>query len=158
MEGISGLMEIETRCAGTTVRLEVSLTAPAVAVMMVEPADTVVASPETSMVATDGEDEVHVTPPVKSELLPSVYVAVAVNCCPMPIASVRPTGVTAMEAIVGVVTLRLVDCVTPEKVAEIFVIPDATEVTNPLEAIVAICGTEDCQDTEVVKSALLPSL
>ena len=63
---------IEIRCAETTVSVEVSLKEPTVAVMVVEPAATVVASPEPSMVATEGNEEVQVTPAAKSELLPSV--------------------------------------------------------------------------------------
>ena len=59
---------------------ELSLNEPTVAVIVVDPAANVAASPELSMVATDGEDEVQVTAPLKSALVPSVYVAVATNC------------------------------------------------------------------------------
>ncbi len=50
----------------------VSVNAPTVAVMVVEPAATVVAEPELSMVATVGEDEVQVTPVARSWLDPSL--------------------------------------------------------------------------------------
>ena len=58
----------------------VSLSAPAVAVMVVVPAAKVVANPEPVMVATDVEDELHVTPLTRSCVEPSLYVAVAVYC------------------------------------------------------------------------------
>lgn len=60
------------RCAGTTVRVEVSLSPPTVAVIVVWPAATVVAKPEPLMVATDVDDEAQVTPALKSEMLPSL--------------------------------------------------------------------------------------
>jgi hypothetical protein len=72
MDWVSGLSEIETKCAGTTVSTELSLNEPTVAVIVVEPAANVVASPELPMVATEVEDELQDTPPLKSELVPSV--------------------------------------------------------------------------------------
>ena len=71
---------MDVRCAGTTVNISVSLSAPTAAMMLVEPAFTVVEIPELLIVATDEEDEVQVTPLVKSELEPSLYVAVTINC------------------------------------------------------------------------------
>ena len=50
----------------------VSLNVPTVAVMVVEPAATVVATPELLMVVTDGDEELQVTPLDKSWLLPSL--------------------------------------------------------------------------------------
>jgi hypothetical protein len=72
MDWVSGLSEIETKCAATTVSTELSLNEPTVAVIVVEPAAKVVATPELSMVATEVEDEVQETPLLKSELVPSV--------------------------------------------------------------------------------------
>lgn len=80
MDATFGLTAIEISCAGTTVRVLVSLNAPTVAVIAVEPAATVVTNPLLSTVATDVEEEVHVTPLTKSCEDPLLYVAVAVNC------------------------------------------------------------------------------
>ena len=80
IDGFVGLSEMDTRFAGTTVSTLPSLNEPTVAVIVVEPAATVAASPVPSTVATDGEEEVQVTPLVRSALVPSVYVAVATNC------------------------------------------------------------------------------
>jgi hypothetical protein len=71
---------------------------------------------------------------------------------------VKPTGVTEMEAMLGAVTARLVDCETPAKLAEMLVVPAATAVTIPLEVMVAVAGAEELHETTFVISALLPSL
>lgn len=72
IDGVAGLTEIEIRCAETTVRVEVSLNEPKVAVIVVCPAPTVVANPELFTVATDVDDDVQVTPLLRSELEPSL--------------------------------------------------------------------------------------
>lgn len=72
IEELAELTEIEIRCAGTTVRTLLSLKDPTVALIVVEPAATVVASPFPSTVTTDGEDELQATPLFRSELVPSV--------------------------------------------------------------------------------------
>ena len=72
MDCVAGETAIEIKCAGTTVRVVVSVNAPTVAVIIVDPAATVVAKPELSMVATLGEDEFQVTPVARSWLVPSL--------------------------------------------------------------------------------------
>ena len=136
----------------------VSLNAPTVAVIVVEPAATVVAMPELLMVVTDGDEELQVTPVDKSWLLPSLYVAVAVNCRLMPMPRVRSSGVTVMDPMLGAVTVTLVDWEIPAKVAETFVDPAATAVSNPLASIVAVAVEEELQVTKAVRSEVLPSL
>ena len=71
---------------------------------------------------------------------------------------VNPTGVTAIETTVGAVTVRVVDCEMPAKLAEMLVVPAATAVAVPFEPMVAVAIEEDAHVTKVVKSALLPSL
>lgn len=128
------------------------------AVIVVEPAATVVASPLALTVATSVEDEFHVTPLLRSALEPSLYVAVATNCWLIPIPKVSPTGVTEIEASVGAVTVRLVVCETPAKLAEMFDVPGFRELAKPLGLMVAIATAEELQATTPVRSALLPSL
>lgn len=62
-----------------------------------------------------------------------------------------------MEAMVGAVTVSVVDCETPDKLAEIFVTPAETPVARPLALMVASDGVEELHDTNFVISALLPS-
>jgi len=71
IDALTGLTAIETRCAATTVRLVESVNDPTCAVSVVEPAPTVVARPELSMVATAVEVELQITPLTRSWLEPS---------------------------------------------------------------------------------------
>jgi hypothetical protein len=50
----------------------------------------------------------------------------------MPMPRVKSSGVTVMDTMLGAVTVTLVDCETPANVAETFVDPGATAVSNPL--------------------------
>lgn len=61
-----GLTLIETRFAGTTVRVLESVNDPTLAVIVVEPAATVVTRPLLSTVATEVEDEIQMTPLARS--------------------------------------------------------------------------------------------
>lgn len=61
-----GVNVIVWRCAGTTVITEESVNVPTVAVIVVLPAASVVASPLPSMVAVLVFDDVHVTPVTRS--------------------------------------------------------------------------------------------
>ena len=76
----------------------------------------------------------------------------------MPIASVKPSGVTVIETMLGAVTVSAVDCETPTKAAEMLVEPAATAETNPVALTVAAALEDELQVTSVVRSALLPSL
>jgi len=63
-----------------TVNVVEMLTAPRVAEIFVVPAAMPVATPFASMVATPVADDPQLTRAVRSRLLPSLYVPVAVNC------------------------------------------------------------------------------
>jgi hypothetical protein len=76
----------------------------------------------------------------------------------MPIPNVSPTGVTAIEAMVGAATVRVVDAEIPAKLAEILVDPAATEFARPERLMVAVAVDDELQVTRAVRSALLPSL
>lgn len=72
IDGVAGLTVIEVNCAATTVRVELSESAPKVAVIVVCPAETVVTRPELETVATEVEDEFQVTALERSALEPSL--------------------------------------------------------------------------------------
>lgn len=76
----------------------------------------------------------------------------------MPIPSVSPTGLTAIETMLGAVTVSEVLWFTPAMLAEIFVVPVATELASPVALIVTADVTEELHDTRFVRSELLPSL
>jgi hypothetical protein len=69
---VAGFTEIEIKCAATTLRVELSVNEPSVAVIVVCPAATVVTDPELFTVATEVDDDVQVTPLVRSALDPSL--------------------------------------------------------------------------------------
>ena len=71
-EDVDGEIEMEVRCAATTVRDVESVRDPTVAMMVVVPAANVQASPVLSMVATAVEEELHMTPLVRSAVDPSL--------------------------------------------------------------------------------------
>ena len=82
----------------------------------------------------------------------------AVYCWRIPILRVRPTGVTVIEEIVGALTARVVEPMTPPSVAEMVVVPAATPVARPWTSIVALDAEDELQLTRAVRSPLLPSL
>jgi len=83
MLGLIGVTAIEDRVALVTVRVVIPETAPSVAVIVVEPTATDVASPlepaALLIVATDPAEELHVTTNVISCVVASEKVPVAIN-------------------------------------------------------------------------------
>ena len=76
----------------------------------------------------------------------------------MPIARVKSTGVIEIEEIVGALTVKVVDPVTPPMLADMVLVPDATPVTIPLISTVATTVELDFHVTRAVRSLLLPSV
>src|SRR5438067_384058 len=85
--GLAGaiLIEVNTGVVTTvTVKLLELLMFPEAAVMVAVPTPAAVANPLGFTVATDVFEEPQFTDAVKSWVLPSVKVPVAVNCCVLP--------------------------------------------------------------------------
>lgn len=77
----------------------------------------------------------------------------------VPAAMDADVGVTAMEARVAAVTVRVAELlVIPESEAEIIDEPAATPVATPVDAIVAAAVFEDAQVTVEVMFCVLLSL
>jgi hypothetical protein len=76
-----------------------------VAMMVVLPDPMPVANPVEEMVATLVELEDQVATPVRSVVVPSEFVPVAVNCWVAPTLIEAPVGVTAIERSVAEVTV-----------------------------------------------------
>lgn len=76
----------------------------------------------------------------------------------MPIPSVSPTGVTAIETMLGAVTVSEVLWLTLPRRAEILVVPLVSELAKPVALIVATEVVEEVHVTRFVRSELLPSL
>ena len=84
----------EAKAAAVTLRVVLPLMPEYEAVMVVEPAVFVVAMPVFETVAALVFDELQVADLVRSLLLPSLYLPVAVNCWPSPAATEGVPGVT----------------------------------------------------------------
>ena len=126
--------------------------------MVVVPDDIPLTNPVALTVATLVLEELQVTVLVRSNVLPSVYVPVAVNCCVLPAPKEAFAGVTAIETRVGGVTVRPVVPLTVPKVPWIEVFPVFCAVAKPPLAIVATEVTDELQVTELVRFCVVPSL
>lgn len=128
---------IDERVAGVTVRSVEPLTEPAFAVIVAWPTVVPCASPPVAMVATKGTEELQLTEAVKSCVLPSLKVPVAVNCWVVLMGSSGFCGVTCKDTRLGT-TLKLVEPVCVPKVAARVVLPRARAVACPLPLTIAI--------------------
>lgn len=108
---------------------------PDVAVIVVEPATAVVANPldpaALLMAATAAADEFQVTSVVRSCVVLSENVPVAVNCCVVLIAMLGLAGVIAMETSVAGVTVTSVDPDICPHFAVILALPQRVAVMCP---------------------------
>jgi hypothetical protein len=135
-----GTSSIETSVAVLTVKLVLEKMPEAgwVAVIVVLPVEDVEARPLVTaallILATLGLEEAQVTAAVKSCVVASEYVPVAMNCWLRPRALELLAGVIAIDTRAAEVTVKLVLPVTPVPgcVAEMVVLPLETLVASPL--------------------------
>src|SRR6187549_608496 len=106
MLGVGGVTAMLTNVALVTCSVVVPETAPELAVMIESPTATVVAKPALLMVALAGVPEVQVTWLVRSCVVVSENVPVAVNWRVVPSGLLGLPGVTAIEDSVALVTVR----------------------------------------------------
>ena len=97
MLGLAGVTAIDCSTAGLTVSTVEPVTPPSVALIVEVPVATPVASPAAVIVATAGVAEAHVTWLVRSCVVLSEKVPVAVNCSVSPLATLGLAGVTAID-------------------------------------------------------------
>jgi hypothetical protein len=162
MLGLVGVTWIEDSVAEVTVSVVVPDFVPTTAVIAVDPGATAVARPlETATVAIVGSNELHVTEAVRSWLVPSEKIPVAVNCLVVPRAMRGLVGVTWSEFSVAEVTVSVVLPETVPDVAVMVVEPAVAAVARPLEPcallIVAIVAADELQVTDAVISWLVLS-
>ena len=165
MFGLVGVTAMDTSVAEVTVSVVDPDTPPDVALIVVEPAAAEVASPlvpaELLMAATAAADEFQVTAVVRSCVVLSENVAVAVNCCDVPLTMLGLVGVTAMDTSVAGVTVSVVDLDMFPDVAVIVAEPTAAEVARPLVAaaplMAATAAADEFQVTSAVRSCAVPS-
>jgi hypothetical protein len=165
MPGLVGVTARDTSVAGVTVRVVEAVMLPDAAVIVVEPAAVDVATPLNPAVlltlATAVADELQVTDLVRSCVVLSEYVPVAVNCRVVPLAMLGLVGVTARDTSVAGVTVRMVEPVMLPNAAVIVVWPAAAHVARPLEPAalltVATAVADELQVTVAVRSCVVVS-
>jgi hypothetical protein len=157
IDGLEGVTEIETNTAGPTVREVLPVTPAALALIWEVPWAAPVARPPAVMVATAAFDETQVAELVRSWVLPSEYVPVAVNCSEFPLAIDGLAGLTAIDTNTGEPTVTAALPETPIQPALICDVPCASPVASPLALTVATAAFEETQVAELVRSWLLPS-
>jgi hypothetical protein len=156
IRGVLGMMLMDTRWAVETVKVVEPLTAPSVAEMVVVPVARLPTKPRLFMVAVAGLEEPQRTESVRSSVLVSLKVPVAVNCFVVPTAMLEFAGVTAIETNVALLTLSEAVPVTEPETALIVADPGPTDVARPEALTVAVPGSDDVHVTDV-KSCVLPS-
>jgi hypothetical protein len=149
---------MEVNIAAVTVRLAVPEIVPDMAVIVEVPTATPCASPVVLTIATGLADDFHVADALRSCMLPSLRVPVAVNCCERPAAIVAVAGETAIETRTGAVTVSTADPVFDPLAAVMEEVPAAFAVARPARAMVATVGLEEFQIAVLVRSCELPSL
>ena len=115
--------------------------------MLVVPTLSPVASPEESIVATAGTVEVHVTVPVISCVVPSVYLPVALKfwvCPPEVKLTVGFVGEIEIDCSGAVCTVRVAVPLTVPELAVMVTAPAAIPFTNPVVLMLAeVVGDDD---------------
>lgn len=166
-DGLVGVTLIETTVAAETVSKVLPVFPPKAAKMVVEPSATLEAIPllpaALLIVALLTSEEAQVACMVRSAVVLSENVPVAMNCCVRPSGKDGFGGVSAIETKVLLVTVSAVDPVTPFKVAvmltgEALV---ASPLARPLEPLallmLAMTALEVAQVTCEVTSEVVES-
>jgi len=133
VEALLGVTRIDTSVGAAlkTVMLVDPATDPEVAVIVEEPVPVPEARPPVVMTAIEEFDELHVAELVRSCVLPSLNVPIAVNCWVVPNATEGFGGVTAIDCSVAPVIAKPPEPLTLPNVATTVTAPAPTEVANP---------------------------
>jgi hypothetical protein len=100
----------------------------------------------------------HVTVAVRSRVLPSLYVPVAIMACVVPNANDGFAGVTAIDTSTGCPTLSAAVPTIDPQLALTVVVPTPVPVANPVPATLATPLADELQLTPPVTFCVLPSL
>jgi len=138
-----GVTLMDCRVAAVTWRTVEPDTAPIEATIVELPAVKVVARPELLTVATLPTDDVHVALLVMSCVLASEKVPLAVNCCVDATGTEGFAGITVIETITAVVTVRTELPVMEPEVAEMVALPAATVLAKPVLSTAAIVASDE---------------
>jgi hypothetical protein len=160
MLGLTGVTAIDCSVAAVTVNTSAGDVTPLkLAVMLLVPTASPLASPAAVMVAVAVFEEFHAARVVRFCVLLSLYVPVAVNCCVCPFEIEGLEGVTAMDCRVAAVTVSTsAGEVTPLRLAVMLVVPAAKPVAKPPGVMVAVTVLDEVQAAWLVRFCVLLSL
>jgi hypothetical protein len=102
--------------------------------------------------------ELHLADVVKSSVLPSLYVPVALSCFVVPKAKDGFEGVIAIESNTGGATLRLAEAVIEPEMAVMVALPVVAAIASPLLLTLATLGEEELQLVELVRFCVVASV
>jgi hypothetical protein len=155
----AGVTAMDFRVAELTVKSVDPDTPPKVAPMFAVPEPTAVTKPMGPTVATAVLSDAQVASRLRTCVLESLNVPVAVNCNWVAGAMVRPEGETDINVIVAFVTSSTVEPGIPPRVAEMVELPGVSPLANPLlPPTVAAAVLEELHVTRAVKLCVLPSV
>ena len=160
IEGFTAVIAIDCSVAAVTARaITLDVTPLWVAVMLLEPIPTPVASPLALIEATEVVEEFHVAELVRFCVVPSLNVPVAVKSSIVPFAIDVVVAVMLIDCRAAAVILSaIVFELTPLCVAVMLLDPTARPVASPLALIVAAAVFDELHAAELVKFCVLPSL
>lgn len=148
---MTGVRAIDTREACPTFTLAVAEIEPEIAVMESVPTPFAVTNPVPLTEATEFAEEAQTTVAVKTCVVPSLYVPVAVSCWPEPFAKETLAGVTDNEFKTAAVTVSVTEPVIVPEVAVMIAVPGDTPVPSPTLLTLATEAADELQVTVVVR-------
>jgi hypothetical protein len=165
MPGFVGVIEIDASVGGVTASVEEPDILPHDAVTVARPVAAEAAKPlEPSallMAATSEGEQLQVAVAVRSCVVLSEKVPMAVNCRRVPSAMLGSVGVTVRDTSIGGVTVSVIEADILPDVAVIVVRPIAAGVARPLEPaallMAATAEEEELQLTDAVRSCVVLS-
>jgi hypothetical protein len=113
IEELGGVVVIDFSVAAVTVTAAAADTPPRVAVIVALPTPIALTRPSLLTVVIAFEDEVQIAKAVRSWVVPSEKLPVAVTCTVVPLAIEEPGGVTVIDVSVAAVTVTVVAPDTP---------------------------------------------
>jgi hypothetical protein len=162
IEELAGDIEMDARAAALTVSVVVPTMLFEVALIVVVPVPWLVARPcdpvSLLMPDVEGVSELQRTIWVRSCVLLSLKVPVAINCCETPSGITGIAGVTAIETSAAGVTMTTVEALIVPDVALTLVVPTPVPVTTPCPSTLATFWSFAAQLTVPVTSRVLPSV
>src|SRR6266849_4636098 len=144
MLGFCGLSAIDTSAAAFTTNVACALTVPELTPIVVVPVLSVLASPAVPavllMVATLAAVELQCPLGVRSCVVPSVNVPVAVNCCGLPKGTVVSDGLIAIDTRAADVTVSRVELLMVPELAVTVAVPVRSCVLPSVNVPVTVNG------------------